>query len=207
MTKEDLRAQFLRRLRWQPPEKRLAKSRIIARRLRRLRLYQRARVVMCYVSFDAEVETGWILSQALLDGKRAVVPAIRRNSKRIFPTEILDCEMDLKSTGHLGIPQPRRRLQRRVPLKELGLVIVPGVAFDRRGNRLGRGGGYFDRFLSQLPARVPCIGVAFRFQVVKTLPVKSHDRPVAKLITETITVSPSRNGGFDSHSRGNDNRE
>ena len=184
MTKQVVRQQLLRRLRQQSQGKRLAHSRIIASRLRRMRLYRKARVVMCYVSFDGEVETGWILAQALLDGKRVVVPALRRGSKRIFPTEILDCEMDLATTGHLGIPQPKHRLHRRVPLKELGLVIVPGVAFDRQGNRLGRGAGYFDRFLSQLPTKVSCVGVAFRFQVLKKLPMESHDRPVLKVITE-----------------------
>ena len=137
---------------------------------------------MCYVSIGAEVETGWILSQALADGKRVAVPMTRKKPNRIFPAEIRS-RQDLKITGHFGIPQPKHP-HRRIPLKKLELVIVPGIAFDRRGRRLGRGGGYFDRFLSRLPASVPCVGLAFKFQVVKKLPVESHDKSVSKVITD-----------------------
>ena len=184
VTKKDLRKRLLRQLRQQPQETCRAKSLRITRRLRRLRLYRKAQVILCYAAFDGEVETGRILSQALADGKRVAVPVMRRGSKRIFPTEILDHRRDLKTAGHLGIPQPKRRVLRRVPLGKLELVVVPGVAFDRHGGRLGRGGGYFDRFLSRLPASVPCVGLAFQFQVVKNLPVESHDRPVSKVVTE-----------------------
>jgi len=184
MTKKDLRTRLLRQLHQQSQETRRAKSLRITRRLRRLRLYRNARVLLCYAAFDGEVETGWILSQALADGKRVAVPVTRRGSKQIFPTEILDREQDLKTAGHLGIPQPERRAPRHVPLNTLELVLVPGVAFDEQGGRLGRGGGYFDRFLSRLPASVPCVGLAFQFQVVKNLPVESHDRPVSKVVTE-----------------------
>ncbi len=184
MTKQVVRRQILRRLRQQPQERRLAKSRVITRRLRRLSLYRKARVVMCYAAFDGEVETGWILAQALADGKRVVVPVVRTADKRIFAAEILDPERDLKTAGPFGIPQPKRSARQQIPPKKLDLVIVPGIAFDKHGRRLGRGGGYFDRFLSRLPASVPCVGLAFRFQVVKHLPVESHDRGVSRVMTD-----------------------
>ena len=72
---------------------------------------------------------------------------------------------------------------RKELLKNIDLVVVPGIAFDRLGNRLGRGGGYFDRFLAKLKKRnIPMFGLAFKFQVLKQLPVLSHDIPVTKLI-------------------------
>lgn len=188
--KRALRQRFLRRLREHPERARQAKSRAIGRRLRRLEMYRRAKTLLCYVAFDGEVETLPILRQALSDGKRVAVPAIVPPSKRLLAVEIRDPDLDL-TAGHFGIPHPRVTT-RRVPLKSLGLVVVPGVAFDRRGHRLGRGGGYFDRFLARLPSRAKRVGLAFGFQFVGKLPAESHDLPVCAVVTEKEAVSFKR---------------
>ena len=83
---------------------------------------------------------------------------------------------------HFGIFQPRAGHVREVPLEDIDLVIVPGVAFDKYNMRLGRGHGYYDRFLSSLPDRTKTIGLAFDFQVVENLPKDSHDIPVSRTI-------------------------
>ena len=184
MTKKELRQRILGRLRRQPEEKRQAKSVVIGRRLRRLPLYRKAGVILCYVAIDGEVETRPILAQAHADGKRVAVPVTLSKPKRLIAAEIQDPETDLRHRGPFGIPQPPRPGRRRVPIKKLDLVLVPGVAFDRRGRRLGRGGGYFDRFLSEIPPEIPSVGLAFRFQLVKNIPWESHDRPVSRVITE-----------------------
>ena len=139
---------------------------------------------MCYVAIPGEVETRPILSQALSDGKRVVVPVVRGSNKRLVAAEITDPDKDLALKGPFGIPQPRNLSQRQVPLKKLDLILVPGVAFDKEGRRLGRGGGYFDRFLSRTAPSVPHVGLAFRFQVVKDLPWEPHDRQVSRVITD-----------------------
>ncbi len=156
----------------------------IERALRRSSLYKKACVILCYVSIDGEVETRPILKEALADGKRVAVPALRKKSHRLVAAEISDAESDLEQTGPFKIPQPRGAHRRPIPPEALDLIIVPGVAFDCHGRRLGRGGGYFDRFLSRVPLSVPRIGIAFRFQVVKELVTESHDQPVTKVITD-----------------------
>ncbi len=181
VTKWDLRRRILSRLRRHSPAARLKKSERIGRRLQCLELYRRAKRILCYVAVDGEVETRPILAQALADGKQVAVPVTNPRRKTILPGKIRNVARDLTRRGAFGIPEPKRR---PVPLKALDLVIVPGVAFDRQGRRLGRGGGYFDRFLARIPASVPRVGLAFRFQVVKSLPRESHDQPVSRVITE-----------------------
>ena len=82
--------------------------------------------------------------------------------------------------GHYGILEPAQK--RFCEIKALDLVIVPGVAFDRRGNRLGRGKGYYDGFLSRLPKDTPSIGLAFDFQILPTLPTTPTDVSVRSVI-------------------------
>ena len=184
MTKPDLRRQILSRLRRQPSETRLRKSLRIGQRLRGLAVYRRARRILCYVAVDGEVETRPILAQALLDGKQVAVPVAIPHRKRIFPARIQDSARDLTRRGAFGIPEPENAAGRRIALNRIDLVIVPGVAFDRRGRRLGRGGGYFDRFLARIPSSVPRVGLAFQFQRVKSIPWEPHDQPVSRVITE-----------------------
>ena len=144
--------------------------------------------MLCYAAIDGEVDTGPILSQALADGKRVAVPVALRRGSRLVPVEIRDSRKDLSSRGLFGVPQPARTAGRRVPTEKLEFILVPGVAFDRRGRRLGRGRGYFDRFLSQVPASVPRIGLAFGFQVVRAIPFEPHDQPVRTVITDKEVI-------------------
>ncbi len=139
---------------------------------------------MCYVAIDGEVETRPLLAQALADGKQVAVPVTRPRGRRLLAIQIQDPHRDLRKKGPYGIPEPVKISQREVSVKDLDLVIVPGVAFDRAGRRLGRGMGYFDRFLERVPRSVPRVGLAFRFQVVRRLPWEGHDQPVSKVITD-----------------------
>lgn len=86
--------------------------------------------------------------------------------------------------GKFGIPTPAVTPGNRVDLKDISAMVVPGVAFDLQGNRLGMGKGYFDRYLAQLPPKVPTIGAAFEFQIVPVIPVGTTDSPVRLLWTE-----------------------
>lgn len=184
MTKQDLRRKLLRRLLKQPKSERLIKSLKIERALRRLRIYRRAKVLLCYVAIRGEVETRPIIAKALADGKRVAVPVVRVQGRRLLAVEIKDLLRDLTAVGPYGIPQPAIRARRRIVPEDLDLIIVPGVAFDRAGRRLGRGKGYFDRFLESVPSAVPRMGLAFRFQLVKQIPWESHDQPVGRVLTE-----------------------
>jgi len=181
--KTTLRQKILKRLQGQSKKSRMAKSLKIEQALKRSALYRRAKVVLCYVAHRGEVETRPILDQVLADGKRLVVPVTVPAHRQLIAAEIQDPRRDL-TPGPYGIPHPKRIVGCHVPHKKLDLVIVPGVAFDKKGRRLGRGGGYFDRFLEKVPKKTPRVGLAFKFQVVTALPWESHDQPVNKVITE-----------------------
>ena len=183
--KQVLREKTLRRLRQQPESSREKKSLAIGRRLFRTRLYQCARRLLCYAAIDGEVQTRRILEKALSDGKEVFVPVVTdRQRRHMVVAQVKDLEKDLAHSGPFGIPHPLRLSSREISLNTLDLIILPGIAFDRQGNRLGRGGGYFDRFLLRVPAGVPRVGLAFRFQVVERLPRESHDQPGERGITD-----------------------
>ena len=183
--KQALREKTLRLLRQQPESSRRKKSLAIGRRLFRTRLYREAQRLLCYAAIHGEVQTRGILERALSDGKEVFVPVVTDRTRRhMVVAQIKDLGRDLARRGHFRIPRPLKLASREISLSRLDLVILPGVAFDGQGNRLGRGGGYFDRFLVRVPARVPRVGLAFRFQVVKHLPREAHDQPVDQVVTE-----------------------
>jgi len=181
--KQTLRQKLLGLLKNQKEEIRRKKSRLIQERLFKTPEFQSAKTVMLYCSFDGEVETHDMLKQAKKMGKDVAVPVTVRAEKKIIPSLVENIEEEL-TEGPYGIQQPKKESQKFVPHNRLDLVVVPGVAFDRRNNRLGRGEGYYDRFLKLLPSTTPTIGLAFDFQLVDTLPeLEAHDMPVSLVLT------------------------
>jgi 5-formyltetrahydrofolate cyclo-ligase len=159
-----------------------AKGDIIKARLFNEEDFKKAKLVMFYVSLKDEVNTLSMIDEAVKMGKRVCVPVIFTEDKRLIAGEIKDRVKDLERQ-HFGICQPRAGHVKEVPLEDIDLVVVPGVAFDKNNVRLGRGHGYYDRFLCGLPRSTKTIGLAFDFQVVEKLPQDSHDVPVSKTIT------------------------
>ncbi len=143
--------------------------------------FRKSKIILFYASFDGEVDTFEMMKQALKLGKKIALPAIIQKKKKIIPALIQNPEHDL-DLGPYGIKQPRFDKSRRIPLDEIDMVIVPGVAFDKRNYRLGRGEGYYDRFLKNLTHKIPSIGLAFDFQILDFLPIEKHDIPVSRII-------------------------
>lgn len=158
------------------------KSGIIKNKLFGEEEFKKANVVMFYVSLKDEVDTLSMIDEAIKAGKRVCVPVILKEEKRLIAGGIKDRKEDLESQ-HFGIYQPRKGHVREVPLEDIDLIVVPGIAFDRKNVRLGRGHGYYDRFLCALPKKTKTIGLAFDFQVVENLPQDSHDIPVWKIVS------------------------
>lgn len=145
-----------------------------------------AEVVGFYVSVDAEVETRRAIAAAL-GGKRVAAPRVDPEAGAMDFAALEDLE-DLEE-GPLGVPEPTGS---PVDPGDLDLVLVPGLAFDEAGNRLGRGGGYYDRFLARCPAW--SCGLAFGFQLVDRVPVDGGDVPVDAVATEHRVHRPDREG-------------
>lgn len=161
----------------------LEKSRRIHTLLFSLPAYQRASLLVFYMAVPGEVQTEEMVRESLQQGKSVAVPCIDSATKTLRIAEIEDVDQDL-CVGHFGILEPCASTIHEVPLNAIDVVIVPGVAFDRQGGRLGRGGGYYDRFLASLPSHVQKIGLAFAFQVVPYVPQLPHDVAMDMLVTE-----------------------
>ena len=136
-----------------------------------------------YVSHGSEVETTGMIAHALSRGKRVTVPKMEPASKQWVLSELKDPVREL-SPGPKGIPEPKPEAFRPVEIGAMDLFVVPGVAFDERGNRLGQGAGYYDRLLTGILGRIPIIGLAFELQLVKKIPVGDHDVRVGWIVTE-----------------------
>jgi len=180
--KHKIRHEIRTKIKTQSELEKSRKSGIIKDKLFGLEEFKKAKVVMFYVSLKDEVNTLSMIDDATKTGKRVCVPVILKEEKRLIAGEIKDRVKDLERQ-HFGIFQPIAGHVREVPLENIDLVVVPGVAFDKNNMRLGRGHGYYDRFLSLLPDRTKTIGLAFDFQVVENLPKDSHDIPVWKTIS------------------------
>ena len=182
MTKGQLRTTYLRRLQQQEEHEQRRSSEAIWRKLVRLTAFRRARTVCCYVALPYEVQTWWMIEEMLKQGKRVVVPRVQPRTKRLRLSEVRHPTTEL-ARGAFGVWEPVPSARRPVPMRELDLVLVPGIVFDRRGHRLGHGHGYFDRFLARVPKATPTVGLAFRFQLLDRLPTAPHDLAVSRVLT------------------------
>jgi 5-formyltetrahydrofolate cyclo-ligase len=160
----------------------------VCRRLATLPELVTGRIVAGYAAHGSELSVDAALQQLLTEGVTVCLPWVQ--GVMLGLGVITDLEADL-APGWRGIREPR--LPRR-PLRPQAVdaVLVPGVGFDPLGNRLGYGGGHFDRLLGRLRRGVPLIGVAYDEQVVTQLPVAPHDRPVDVVITPSRTLRTSR---------------
>lgn len=153
--------------------------------------YAAAQTVMFYVDVRTEVRTRHYLPTALDHGKRIVVPYCVDGELELFHLE----NMEELSVGMYKILEPREDLRaiaaKRVEIDELDLIMVPGVAFDRRGARMGHGFGYYDKLLEHARPDTPLVALAFECQLFPEIPTAEHDVFMDKIITEQ-TIYPGQ---------------
>ena len=178
--KGSLRIHYLKLLKEQNREDVLLKSRWIAEQLWKLPAIQKAASILFYASMPGEVDTLAMIEKAILKGKRVSLPIVEQNQRKLIPTLISSME-DVHKKKY-GILEPHFNPDRVLAVKDIDAVIVPGLAFDKHCNRLGRGAGYYDRFLSTLPKTVTTVGLAFDFQLTESLPTEAHDVRLGQII-------------------------
>ena len=178
LTKAQIRSRILLRLKTQKEEDRSRKSKLITSKLLRNKFFKQAKIVMFYIAFGGEVNTENMIREAKKIGKLICVPVCRKDNETMQPA-ILKDHARLKK-GPYGVLEPVMLAQ--VKPEDLDLVIVPGLAFDKKGNRLGRGKGCYDRFLCTLSEDTPSIGLAFDFQILPLVPTTRYDVSVKKII-------------------------
>ncbi|GAB1234577.1 5-formyltetrahydrofolate cyclo-ligase [Ferrigenium sp. UT5] len=160
----------------------------IVRRLCGLASYKTARTVLGYLNFGSEWHSELWVRQALADGKRVLLPRVNKAGRHLDLYQIGNLGDDV-APGAYGIREPVAGRCRRFDAPgEIDLILLPGVAFDRAGGRLGYGGGFFDRLLARWPQQPSLVAAAFALQVVEEIPLESTDRKIDWLVTENETT-------------------
>jgi 5-formyltetrahydrofolate cyclo-ligase len=179
--KKELREKFLTLLTQQKEQDRLVRSRSVQKKLWLRPEFMQAKTIMFYASFGGEVTTFEMIKEATQLNKNIALPIIVKDRKQIIPAIVEHPDQLIE--GMYGIKEPKLVEERVIDPQELELVLVPGLAFDKSNNRLGRGVGYYDRFLAGLPTGTPILGLAYDFQVVDRLPLEVHDIALTGVIT------------------------
>lgn len=181
--KEELRKEIKQKRRKLRKEEQRKKSKQIKEKLFSLKEYKEANTILFYVSYNGEVYTHDMIKEAL-ENKIVVVPISNVDDKTLN-LSILKHFNDLE-TGSYGILEPKKDFIKEINFDEIDIVIVPGVAFDINGNRMGHGKGYYDKLLEK--TKVTTVGLCFEFQLFEKIPTDNHDKPVNIIITEKRTI-------------------
>jgi len=145
-------------------------------------LFRDAQTIFLYSPIKNEVRTDKIFRAAREAGKRVGYPLINHRAREIEYIEVVDTE-ELTS-GYYGILEPPKCDGRAIRPNGGDIVIVPGVAFDARGHRVGYGGGFYDRFLSEIGSEVTTVGLAFALQIIPIISEEPHDIRLGYIVTE-----------------------
>ena len=143
---------------------------------------RRVETVMLYLSMRSEVETDGLLDYLITEGKTVLAPVMDVRKKSLIPCRLTDPAIEL-GTNSFGVREPDLRLCRPFPLEAIRLICVPGLTFDRRGHRIGYGGGYYDRFLPRCP-QATWMGMAFEAQIIDDTQPQRGDVPLHLIATE-----------------------
>ena len=166
------------------------KDKIIKEKLKETKFYKNSTNIFIYIGFGSEIDTKEYIKEFLSEGKNVFVPRIKDN---IMEAVKIDSISDLVKNKY-GIPEPSYNLYKTSDgSKNIDLIIVPGLAFDITGGRLGYGGGYYDRYLEDKFKNIPKIALAYDFQVINNVPTDKHDIRVDYIITEKREIDLIKN--------------
>ena len=182
-TKADIRTEIANMIDGLPQETVQEKTKEIENRLFEFANFMESKIALLYISTKCEVESENILQRAYDRNKIVVLPIIDAESSDFNLYKIDDITKDLK-TGAAGILQPDPQRCRIVPLECIDIAIIPGIAFDEKGGRIGPGNGYYDRLIPKLPITTRKVALALDAQVIAQVPTESHDKHVDIIITE-----------------------
>ncbi len=147
--------------------------------------FQNASSIMIYLSLPHEVDTSEAILQAWQSGKTVAVPKISWQQRHMIPVKINTLETGF-SVGTSGLRNPVMGVP--IPFEEIDLVVAPALGFDKQGNRLGRGGAYYDRFFANEKLKATRCGLAFSEQLVEAIPTTDSDEPVYLLVTDKEVI-------------------
>jgi len=188
--KKALRARILAARDALDPAERAAAARAIASRIASLPSFDGALTLLATLPFGSEWDTRSLAQAALDRGKSIVLPRVDTHARMLVLHRVADLDADV-APGYRGIPEPALHTPAVEP-GEIDCVLVPGVAFDPAGQRLGYGGGYYDRLMPLLKPGVARVAGAFDIQIVAAVPSGVHDLAVDVVVTPTRTFATRR---------------
>ena len=175
--KQHIRELLVQKRRMMSAEERTAQSELILSQLEKMAVFREAKTVLLYYPKNNEVDVLPLFKRH--KNKTLLLPVTHRRGRTANPYE----GNDKMHRGKVGIPEPTTP-----PFEgNIDVIIVPAVAFDKEGNRLGRGGGYYDRFLKK-QSHATIIGVGYDFQLVEEVPVRKHDQKMHRIILPSQTI-------------------
>lgn len=181
LKKSILRKKTLAKLRRMSSASRAHASELAASYFEMTEDYEKSKKIVVYLALPEEVGTRKLIRRALKAGKEIYAPKVDAKTKKINLYQIKDLKKDLRK-GAYGILEPRALKARKALARSMDIVVVPGVAFDENGGRLGRGVGYYDRFLVKAK-KASKIALAYRMQLVNKVPMEKHDIRMDWVIT------------------------
>ena len=160
------------------------KSKLIINNLRNMEACKKSKTILVYFNTQNEVMTTEFISQCIAEDKAVYLPVVLKEQNKMEFYRIFNVNNDIH-LGNYGIREPMTNPNNRVELKDIDVVVVPGIAFDTKKNRLGYGKGYYDSFLKDLAPKVIKVGLGFDFQVIDKIPIENFDISMDIIITET----------------------
>ena len=166
-------------------------SDIITDKLLNLDCIKNAKNIMLYLDFNNEVSTYSLIKKLLNLGKIVSSPITLKEERKLIPSQITDLKNGIQY-GAYNIREPKPECSPAINIKDLDVVIVPAVAYDKSCYRLGYGGGFYDRFLENLRKDAVTIGIAFDLQIFDEVPKEAHDAQLDYIVTESRILTPNK---------------
>lgn len=183
LAKEQIRKDIAKTLNSLTEKQRTEKAKAIESKLFGFANFLEARIALLYIDGDNEVRTKSILKRAYDFNKIVVLPAFDPERLKVAILKVDHPDKDLVP-GPRGVLEPNPARCKPVPLQKIDIAIIPGLAFDEKGARIGSGHGYYDRFIPELPATTRKVALAFEEQIIPQVPTESHDKHVDIIITD-----------------------
>ena len=183
--KAELRKELLSKRDSIPTVVRRVKNKMVLESMVSLEEFKKAGVIFVFASFRTEVDTSEMIKSSLSSGKRVLLPKVDKDRHELLLYEIRD--FGELAPGYIGIPEPPVS-EKQMNINDADIVIIPGAGFDASGNRIGYGGGYYDRLLSGLQKDIPVIAPAYEEQIEDCIPSEPHDIRVQLIVTDRRVI-------------------
>jgi 5-formyltetrahydrofolate cyclo-ligase len=185
--KQGLREQMATGIDGIPKDALAEKNGIVVDKLFEFANFLEAKIALLYLNKDWEIESESIIERALAMNKIVVLPLISQDRPKVALYKIDDPGKDIVPDAE-GYPMPDINRCKKVPIDCIDIAIVPGLAFDEKGGRIGAGDGYYDHLIPKLPITTRKVAIALEEQVVSLVPMESHDKYVDIIITDSRVI-------------------